>query len=603
MLEQLPFIRKNKTSLVLSSEQSSGVLGERSFILRTHGSQRSLADSLAALLHGEPRSVPRPPPLFAHSPPKQSFGELCAKNEGTIFALLLTSVTAIFLVEVIYYTLFLNTWFDEANFAYKSWLTGQGLAFPFINFADKYPSFIFYLESLLQNLFGPSLLATRLFSAVFLLGIGALLLRLGKLFGGRFGALAAFSLLVFNPYLVGYYTSATPYAIALFLLLLALWFIAEQNIGERNRIIFSSIAMTLAMLVRYNLFPAVILLWIYIGFRYRRVNLTLLSIGISLGLLVLSFIPYGLLDLHGALAWFLAMFGPLLPFAAFKLPPDGPPQSLSTLFGQGYWEMLQRFFEKFFFVSLLFAGGIFAVLRRGKARAVAIIMQEPILSLSAGLALVLFAAHFLAPRNDGSLLYSLYFMPLAYLTVVGMFSHFAETFPRRKQLFQFLFAVGIFLSLLSLPFTGREVVYFTQWHRADSDLTRIARGGAYLASLTTVSDKIISFDSPHDVFLAGRVQVPQTINGEFTYRRDTKAEELIPYSYFNHDMLTDYVTHADVIVFQQGFLPETILGNGADLAAFNQILEKKFKLVGSIENVYPRKYTRGTGVMEVYRRK
>ncbi len=38
---------------------------------------------LAALLHGEPGAVPHPPPLFAHSPPKWNFGELCAKNAST----------------------------------------------------------------------------------------------------------------------------------------------------------------------------------------------------------------------------------------------------------------------------------------------------------------------------------------------------------------------------------------------------------------------------------------------------------------------------------------------------------------------------------------
>ncbi|KKW19941.1 MAG: hypothetical protein UY63_C0004G0026 [Parcubacteria group bacterium GW2011_GWA2_51_10] len=59
--------------------------------------------SLAALLHGEPDAGPRPPPPFAHSPPKQSFGELCAKiGENRGFTLIEMMVaTALFAIVML----------------------------------------------------------------------------------------------------------------------------------------------------------------------------------------------------------------------------------------------------------------------------------------------------------------------------------------------------------------------------------------------------------------------------------------------------------------------------------------------------------------------
>ena len=530
-------------------------------------------------------------------------------SERAQFTLVFCIITTVLAIEVVYYTLFLNTWFDEANFAYKSWLSGNGLALPFIDFTNKYPSFIFYLEALLQKLWGPTILGARILSAAFLAGSLVLLYRIGKQIGGKFIGVLALAFLAANPYLVGYYTSATPYAATVFFLLLGFWLLEKDNLNIRSRVFLASGAMMLGALVRYNVIPVMILLWLYIGLRWRKWNYVWLSVGTTAGLLLIAFLPYAYIDGYGALVWFVAMFGPLVP-TTFKLPSAEGPHSLFSLLGANYIASFTPFFIKFFPILAIVGGGCLAWILSGAQAMRESISRHRATAFATAIFLTLFAAHFIVPTDQWSLLHSLYFLPFGIIAAAGLISIVVEKLKSvdawrfvRIPVVSFIIAT-LLASSVSLALSGPDIIFFNHWDLGESDLARVARGGAYLASLTKPEDILMSFDSPHDVFMAGRVQIPQTINGEFTYLRDTPAEDLKPFAYFNHGMFIDWLeNYADVVVFQKAFLPETILGNGADLKQFETILASKYQLVGSIENVYPRKYTRGDGVMEVYRRK
>ena len=81
-------------------------------------------------------------------------------------------LTGLFLMALVsYYLVFSDTWFDETDHAYKAWLTAEDLAFPFQDFALKYGPIGFYSQVLWQWLFGPSVLAPRVLSILFLFGL------------------------------------------------------------------------------------------------------------------------------------------------------------------------------------------------------------------------------------------------------------------------------------------------------------------------------------------------------------------------------------------------------------------------------------------------
>ena len=174
-------------------------------------------------------------------------------SSSRLFKVVLGLLLAILVISAGYYVVFQDSWFDEATNSYKPWLTANGLASPFQDFFEKHPPAIFYLQVGWQRLFGPSILAYRIFSAWLLIGIALLLFDSLRRVGGRWLGIFGLALLVSHPYAVAKFATASPYAFIGFFGLLSLWFLQIESWPISRRVIFSSIAMSLAFLGRYNL--------------------------------------------------------------------------------------------------------------------------------------------------------------------------------------------------------------------------------------------------------------------------------------------------------------------------------------------------------------
>src|SRR3989344_3418424 len=96
-------------------------------------------------------------------------------GEAGWFRMIAAGLVVLVLLSSLYYVFFADSWFDETEFAYKGWLTAEGLATPFLDFGLKHPPVSFYGQVFLQGVFGPSLFAARMFSALFFLGLLLLL--------------------------------------------------------------------------------------------------------------------------------------------------------------------------------------------------------------------------------------------------------------------------------------------------------------------------------------------------------------------------------------------------------------------------------------------
>ena len=538
-------------------------------------------------------------------------------REQPLFGAVLVLIITVLLAEAAYYVVFLNTWFDEVEYTYKAWLTAEGLGQPYLDFRIKHGPIGFYAEVLWQELFGPTLFGARVLSALLLGALAALLYDIARRLWGRGAALFALAALALNPYLVGYYVSAVPYALAMLPLLFSVWLLLAFGNGTRG-LLFATAAMTAAVLVRYNLLPALIILWLYFFFT-RGFRAGAQSVFASLGFFALGFLPYALLDLEYASVWFLQMLGPwfvsLVSPGYAALNSEFALSSPLYFFDRGFLEFLARLTTKYFPLFALFGAGVTLALLQPFSEFRRLAREHAVLALIVGAALALGVAHFLTPaaKAQGSLLHALYFMPLVILAAAGFLALFIEKLrahgawlPARRSVVA-VCAVTLLLAMPTLALEGPDIIFFNHFDGADTDLARAARGGAFIAEHTASSDVILSLDSPHALFLAGRAGIPALINLDFT-AVDHPDETLVRrFALYTAPMLLNWLRNdATVVLFQrEGLADRSVLltQDGEPLRAFQAELARRYTLVGTIEGVYPRKYAHGEGIMELYRRK
>ncbi|MEK7137944.1 MAG: glycosyltransferase family 39 protein [Patescibacteria group bacterium] len=524
-----------------------------------------------------------------------------------IFIILLSLVLIFLAVEIIYYVFFLDTWLDEADFAYKPWLTSQDLAQPFTDFRSKYPPLVFYSQALFQSWFGPTLLGSRILSALFLAASALLLYAIGKRLGGQWTGLVSLSLLVFNPYLVGFYTAAKDYPQAMFFSLLGLWVLGGDG-SPKKKVLLVSIFFTAAVLIRYNMIPVLGSFWLYIIWHWRSVRYLLLSILFSVGIFLVALIPYLLLDPHYAIIWAVIMFGPLGRFFATDYFSNFSNSQVS--FGSDHFKFLIQIFTKYFNLWIIFMASIIFTLIKPKTEMKKLLSRHHLLVFSFFLAMVFFASHIFIPNEFSTHLKFLYVAPFLIIAAAGSIGILFRWLNNNPNT-DLKLALGCFLAVLitfpavSTALAEPYIIFFNRLDWRDSDIQRVTRGGEYLRSVTTSEDVILAIGTAHHSFLAGRLEIPPLINGEFTYYEIADRELLERYKFYNFPILLDWLTNkATVVVFQEGALGESSVF-GHDQEKINLFLTKvrdNYELIGNLDNAYPKKYSR-SGIMQVYRRK
>ncbi len=532
------------------------------------------------------------------------------------FYLLFAVLLACLLASAAYYIIFQDSWFDESYNSYQPWLTAEGFAFPYQDFVEKHPPISFYLQVGWQWLWGPSILAYRILAAIFLLGLAFLLFDNLRRVSSKWIGLFGLALLVFHPYAVSKFVTATPDSLIAFFSLLSLWFLLLKRPGPNARIALSSIAMALAFLGRYNMLPALFLLWFFALFYWRSWSKLGLAVGASVLTIGLLEIPYLLLDAEYSVSFFMVMFGPLaslLPLDFLTLIPDtethGP--IFSFLFNEGRLKLIMQVLTTFFHLWLLLLAGFILALIKWKNDFKSFLKLHPFFAWSISLVLALGLAHFLFGPTRHKM-YVLYFLPYllfaagyaAHLIVDG-FQQTAE-WPQVRKVFIALAVALLILSPVSVAISGFDTIFFNRWDYADSDLARVARGGQYLATLTSPQDLILTIDNPDHVLLAGRFMIPERIGRHDTYTDSDNEALLKRFSRYNTKMFLNWLLEeSDVFVAQRGTFASRLepISGGTDLVArVENILGTKYELIGSVNDVYPRKEYR-SGVMDIYRRK
>ena len=534
----------------------------------------------------------------------------------------LFKITAIFvglflLISVSYYAVFADSWFDETNYGYKGWLVAEGLASPFVDFGTKYPPVALYTQAFLQDVAGPSTFSSRVLSGVFLLGFVYLIFDILKRRGGKWLGLLGVSLITFHTYTIAKYASALPNAMIVFFGLLSIWFLHLKRLKLWQSIALSSVAMSIAVLGRYNFLPALVVLWFFILFKYRSPKYFAFSIFVSIATIGIIGIPYFFIDAEYAISYFLAMFGSfasILPLDFFTLGGGGvssPQGSLFSLFfNEGRLKVIMQVLTTYFHIwAVLFAGFLVAIYKwRGDARA--FFDKNSFLVFNIALVVLLFLAHFFfgPNRHKGNVLYFVPFMVLAASYVIHIaYSKLADAgvWGKVRGVVVPLIVAVIIFTPFSVSISGNDTIFFNRFDYKDTDLNRVKKGALFLSTLTTDNDVLLTIDNPDHVFIAGRYMIPSRINRHDTYTDNDDEELLKRFARYNTRMFLDWLEQdVNVFVVQRGTFIERLepISGGIDLISrVEDILNTQYELIGSIEDVYPRKDSR-SGIMDIYRK-
>ena len=174
----------------------------------------------------------------------------------------LVVMIAILVLEVIFFIYYRNTWYDEAKYQYNSWAIYQFGWLPYQDVWLKLPPLVYYIFGLPQYLFGPSLYVGRITAAVFLFLGAWLMYKIAKRLSGSQGAFWSLVFLALTPFLVSNYVSGTVYSLVFFFVMAAFWFLLSSK--KSHQIVFPLLFLSLAVLVRQNLAPLLIIIFIYL---------------------------------------------------------------------------------------------------------------------------------------------------------------------------------------------------------------------------------------------------------------------------------------------------------------------------------------------------
>ncbi len=539
-------------------------------------------------------------------------------RENKLFTVVVILIGLFLFASITYYAVFSDSWFDETNYGYKSWLVAEGLAQPFVDFGTKYPPVALYSQTFIQDVFGPSTFSARILSGFFLLGVIFLIFDMLRRRGGKWLGLLGVSLITFHTYTIVKYIAAIPNAMIVFLGLLSIWFLHIKRLKVWQSIALSSVAMSMAVLVRYNLLPALVVLWFFVLFKYRSPKYFILSLLVSFATIGVLIVPYLILDAEHALSYFLAMFGPLtalFPLDFFSLGSGVADNSsgsiLNFFFNEGRLKIVMQVLTTYFHIwAILFSGLLMAVYKwRGNIKV--FFDKNSFLVLNFMFVILLFLAHFFfgPNRHKINVLYFVPFMVLSASYILHIvYSKFVDAgvWDKVRGVIVPLIVAVIILASFSIAISGNDTIFFNRFDYSDTDLNRVNRGASYLESVTTFDDVILTIDNPDHVFIAGRYMIPERINRHDSYTDSDDEVLLKRFAHYNTNMFLVWLKEdTDVFVVQRGTFNERLepISGGTDLVTdVENILSTQYNFAGSIEGVYPRKDNR-SGIMDIYRKK
>jgi len=185
---------------------------------------------------------------------------------------------------------------DEGWYLYASKMVYSG-NLPYIDFSYTQSPLLPYVFGITQLLFGPDLYIGRLTSIFFGVLVCVLVYKTTLIVCKDNKSNIALALLCFNPFYIYFSTITKTYALTSFFIMLSTWIILSPIFRKNARIFLSIFFMCMAIAVRISVFPALIVLIIYIIYLEKKNYAYILWLMIvCMSSLALVFFPFLLIN-------------------------------------------------------------------------------------------------------------------------------------------------------------------------------------------------------------------------------------------------------------------------------------------------------------------
>ena len=201
---------------------------------------------------------------------------------------------SVFIGSSLFFVFFGKMWTDENWYYAGSVMVAKGFH-PFFAFFSHHNPLYFYIYSVPQYLFGPSLLAARLTSLVFSLGIFIFVYLTSKKLGGDFAAILSSACLTLNLFATRHFIYSSYHTLESLFMVLFFFFLVS-DIKEKFKYFFCTILLLLTYATRYVVdisLVFIILFFIYMYLVRRTISVSLrLQLAMCIGAFVLLIVPY-----------------------------------------------------------------------------------------------------------------------------------------------------------------------------------------------------------------------------------------------------------------------------------------------------------------------
>jgi len=522
-------------------------------------------------------------------------------KKDAIFLIVLGLVFLFFIAQIATLIFYRESWVDEQMHLFKSMSVMNGDFVPFKDIVVEYPPLYLPVYGFFQNLFGPSFYVGRAVTSFLYVIILFLMFLIVKKLTNKWWALLSIALLSSNFLLVGNYVSAGFYSIAVLPLMLVVW-IETLKIARWRKSLFSGIALGLMMLARTNMLAAVLVYFAYLIFIKVKLKDILISVISFVSTVVIGYIPIVLGNPALAISH---IFSPFFNIGPLKnLPP-------STIVGFNLLEFVERttdFLKEYYAYLLLFVSSVAFIIWEKRHFLKEFMKKEHTYVFVVALSLFFIVTHYFYWRLKGSVYYANYFMPFVVLSVIVGIARFL----RREKAFAVMLIAVIILNFSVNVF--RTDVFSSPFE--ETDIQRVERGAQFIRENTEENTKILTFDnSIYHVFISDRKTFAPLINRNFFYFPGADKNTAKSFGFYNFEMLKEWLLEdSDYVALQEEswrdmFTRTSHWGDegGKDddkIEEVSRILDEQYELIGTVLNVYPRKYTEGNdgGTLLLYKR-
>ena len=428
------------------------------------------------------------------------------------------------------------SWQEEGLFNYKGWLFVRNTFVPYNEVLTDHPPLAYLPIGLTQVLFGPSLLAGRMFGALCWLLASGLMAFTAKRIAGPGAMVVSLILSLTHMYSASYFCTGTPYALSALFVGGVIWFALDRksHLYFLWMTIFAILAMLTFSINAVFAFACVIFLVFDRSLKEGQ-NALLAGAPIATVPLTLLFAwgakPQALLSVYrpGAIYKGLTLADP--PFMPFTFDHEA---GLAMKFAVTWLP---------FFALLLMA----AILRKSGDDENDVteldsnhvrLLRFCLITFAVMVAFCAYGAGLRSRENYPEA--ALAFLPLLQIpaAVYG-----ARAFARQK------IATATVLILCLLPPMGPTFFLWVKIrHSETTELQRLAETGRVIASVTEPDDIVFAYGSPHIMLEAGRVGFPELIDRDRTLAFDQNSRLLKQRAFYNPTMAKRWLRMSDAAV-------------------------------------------------------